>query len=300
MQVKDLPITRAAELLSGEGLRIRFGPYNIRISSNYLELINDFCRLYGSYEIVADEIADFHLRIEKARDLLRPFARLVRVLVDGYSSFPAAHCRQAIGALQQSINWVLLTRIYDLLNLRAAVVERNGYALLLPEIGRRFEAAEISIILAHKGYRLLSGELALLECASGKFCPLPAPIPVGHEVLAELSSIVQPSALMQLPYSGVGGYVAAPGESVHRWQEGVAARWIIIPQRIQGGRSALEPLNRSEVFMALVSQSFNYEMLGASAFAALTELVQRCECYKLNYSDPDSAFALLSELTHER
>jgi len=299
VRVKDLPVSRAAELLSGEGLRVRFGPCNIRISSNYSPLLSDFYLLYASYEIAADEIADVHLQIRKARDLRRPFARLVSVLIDGHPELPVAHCDQAIAALQQSINWVLVTRIFDLLNLRAAVVEKNGCALLLPAIGQQSEAAQIGIMLAYRGYRLVSGELALLESASGKFCPLPGPVPVGHEVLAELGAVVQPSVSLLLPYGGAAAYVAAPAESVDRAQESVAASWIIVPQRKQGARSVLTPLNRSEAFTLLASQSFNYELLGASAFNALTQLVQRCECYKLVYSDLQSALALLSELTHE-
>ncbi len=47
----------------------------------------------------------------------------------------------------------------------------------------------------------------------------------------------------------------------------------------------------------LATNAFNYEVLGETAFDAVTSLVRNCECRKLVYSDFDSALAALDELT---
>jgi len=46
----------------------------------------------------------------------------------------------------------------------------------------------------------------------------------------------------------------------------------------------------------VATNSFNYEVLDATAFSLVADMVDACDCYSLCYSDLDEAIRALGEL----
>ncbi len=298
--VKELSVQHVAALLAGQGLRVRLGPFNIRINSNYRPLVDSLYLLYANFELAADEIADFQLEIKLTRLLRQPFSRCVRLLIDGQSPFPAVSAAQAFVALEQGIKWVLAARTNDLLVLRAAVVERNGGALLLPFSGATNREAALCAVLAHGGYRLFSDTFGLMEPESRSFYPLPGLIALSNASFSDSRSFL-PIAMQAETLSdtkpGALAYIRPSSECISRSREPAKARWIVLPQQVAKASPMLEPLPQTEVFLLLVNNSPNYETLGEAAFTAVSQLAKSCQCYRFVYSDFDGALAMLNELT---
>lgn len=300
MVVKELPVQRVAALLAGQGLRVRLGPFNIRINSNYQPLVDSLYPLYADFELADGEIADFQLAIKLTRLLRRPFSRYVRLLIDGQSPFPAVPADQAFAALEQGIKWALAARTNDLLVLQTAVVERNGSVLLLPYFGATNPEAGLCAVLAHGGYRLFSDTFGLMEPESRSFYPLPGLIALSNASLSDSRQslpIAMQVATLSDKAAGNLVYIRPSSECISRSREPAKARWIVVPQRVENASPRLEPLLQSEVFLLLVNNSPNYEVLGEAAFAAVSQLVKSCQCYRFVYSDFDGALAMLNELT---
>jgi len=48
--------------------------------------------------------------------------------------------------------------------------------------------------------------------------------------------------------------------------------------------------------MRLADNTFNYSVLGLTAFRTLSDLVQRCDCYDFTYSELDDAIQTFDAL----
>jgi len=300
--VKELPVQRVAALLAGQGLRVRRGLFNIRIKSNYRPLVDSLYPLYANFELGAEEIADFQVEIRLTRLLRQPFSSYVLFLIDGQSPFPAAPADRAFAALEQGIRWVLAARTNDLIVLRTAIVERNGSALLLPYSGETNPEATLCAVLAHGGYRLFSDTFGLMEPESRIFYPLPGLIALRNDSLNDsrpFLPIAMQAEMLSDTEAGALTYIRPSSECVSRSGETATARWAVFPKRVANGSTRLEPLPQSELFLQLINNSPNYATLGEAAFTAVSQLVKSCQCYRLFYSDFDSAMAMLNELTGE-
>jgi len=58
----------------------------------------------------------------------------------------------------------------------------------------------------------------------------------------------------------------------------------------------LEVEPKARMFMRLVGNAFNYNVLGARAFRMLTQVVDACQCYRFSYSRLEQAVALFDAL----
>ena len=61
-------------------------------------------------------------------------------------------------------------------------------------------------------------------------------------------------------------------------------------------------MQKSQAFLMLATNAFNYEVLGEMAFRSVERLIRECPCYSLIYSDLEEAVPALSQLLddHDR
>jgi len=287
-------------LLTGSGLRVKTGPFNLSIRTRLPQLIDQLYRMYAHYSLMGEaEIAEFHVRVISRCSIRRPFARLIQFEVDGRSPFPPVPAEQALATLEWGINLAIAMRINHLLLFHSAAVERNGHVLLLPAWPGSGKTT-LCTALIHRGYRLFSDEFGLMDPQSGAFFPLPRLMPLKNRSIEVIRDYL-PEAVLgpEIPgtLKGTVAHVRPPQESIRRTDETAQSRWIVFPKWSTGAALQLEPLPRSEAFLLLASNAFNYELLGETAFNAVTHLVRNCECRKLVYSDFDSVLAALDALT---
>ncbi len=289
-------------LLAGSGLRVKAGPFNLSIRTRLPYLADQLHRMYANYALMDEaEIAEFHVQVISKRSIRRPFARLIQFEVDGRSPFPPVPAEQALATLEWGINLAIAMRINHLLLFHSAAVERNGHVLLLPAWPGSGKTT-LCTALIHRGYRLFSDEFGLMDPQSGNFFPLPRLMPLKNQSIKVIRDYL-PEAVLgpEIPGTpkGTVAHVRPPQESIERSDESAKARWIVFPKWSANASLQLEPLPQSEAFLLLASNAFNYEVLGETAFDAVTSLVRNCECRKLVYSGFDSALAALDELTDD-
>lgn len=286
---------------SKNGLRVKFGPFIVRIQSFLPALTGPLYRLYAFYTLAGDDIAEFHVQIVSKRSLRRPFTLFVQFLVDGQAPFPAAPVHHALTMLEWGINLAIAVRVNHFLLFHCAAVERNGHVLLLPAWPGSGKTT-LCAALIHHGYRLFSDEFGLMDVQSGYFYPLPRLMPLKNQAIAAIRNFLPEAVLgpeIHGTLKGTVAHVRPPEVSVDREDEQAIPRWIVFPKWIADQPLQLDEMPRSEAFLLLASNAFNYEVLGEAAFDAVTSLIERCECRKLVYSGFDSVLAALNALTDE-
>lgn len=298
MNVGNCSTTDIAARLAGPGLCVSFGAFNTRIRSGFGSLAPLLQRLYDGYPLVPTKgIHDFDVQVRPS-SRLRPGRRQARFVVDGRVPFwplPAAH---ALPALEWGINWCIATRSHHYLMLHSAVVERGGNAILFPAWPGHGKST-LCTALVHSGWRLLSDEFGLIRPEDGVLVPLPRLIPLKNASIEVIRNFC-PGAVIGPAFfgtrKGTVAHVRPPADSLARAQEVATPRWLVFPRWVADAPLSLEPVSKEQAFLMVATNAFNYEVMGEVAFRIVTDMVRRCDCFSLTYSDLDEAITALGRL----
>jgi len=300
MKVLDLGLEEVGNRLERDGLNIRFGPFNIRVRSELGSIAQFADSYYREYSLAAVEaIIDFHIEIARGKNLRRWLRPQCRFSLDGHSPFAPYPEAQAFPALEWGINWCIATRAHHLLMLHSAVVERNGQAILFPAWPGHGKST-LCTALIHSGWRLLSDEFGLVRPEDGLLLPIPRLIPLKNESIDVIKGFC-PEAIIGPSFygtrKGTVAHVRPPIESIERAQETAKPRWLIFPRWVADAPLSLEPVPKSQAFLMVATNAFNYAVLDQTAFHLVAEMTENCDSYSLVYSNLDEAIAALDELT---
>jgi HprK-related kinase A len=195
------------------------------------------------------------------------------------------------------MNWCISAHCHQYLVIHAAVIERNGRALLLPA-PPGYGKSTLCAGLVNRGWRLLSDELTLLDPASGTVLPLARPVSLKNasiDVIRRFAPRAVLSATVHDTLKGSVAHMKPPGDAVERFLEPARPAWIVLPRYTAGAPSTLRALSRGRAFMQLVDNAFNYQVHGRDGFELLASTVEGCECYEFTYSDLEDAARTFAE-----
>jgi HprK-related kinase A len=156
--------------------------------------------------------------------------------------------------------------------------------------------------LCARGYRLLSDEFGVIRLSDSMLLPLLKPVALKDASIAVIRKFDPASALGPVfPKTRKGdvAHLAPPAASTARRHEPADPALVLFPRFEAGAALELEPFPKSRAFAKISSNSFNYGLLGRSAFAALGRLVERCNVYRLTYGDLGAAIAMIDELLED-
>ena len=300
MQIADLTETALRRRLRGPGLSWRIGPLTVSVRSRIEDLVNGIAVLYHDYPTAPDDaFVDFHVHL-RAPSLLRRWLRpLVVFDLDGHVPFTPLSRSQAFPMLEWGLNWATHAHLNQHLVLHAAVVERDGFAAVLPGASGSGKST-LCAALIHRGWRLFSDELGLLARDGATLSPMPRPVSLKNESIAVMRRFA-PEAVIgpetRDTNKGTVAHVRPPVDSIVRWSEPAAPAWLIFPSFEAGAAPSLTPLSKGQTALRLSGGAFNTNVLGPAGFQALTGLVDRCDCLTFSYGDLDDAIKVFDALS---
>ncbi|NEX23486.1 HprK-related kinase A [Thiorhodococcus mannitoliphagus] len=287
-------------LSSTSGVDLQIGPFVFNLRLHCPDLARLLYELWRDYPLAEGAaVRDFHIQATSNPAPGRWLRRDVRFFVDGRTPFPLLPAHHHLPMLEWGLNWCIAQRSHHLLMLHAAVVERNGRAIILPAWPGHGKST-LCAALIHSGWRLLCDEFGLVRPEDGALLPLPRLIPLKNESIEVIRSFA-PSAHIGPSFYGTRkgtiAHVRPPTESVERMHETARPGWFVFPRWVAGSPLRLEPMLKSEAFLMVATNAFNYEVLGQTSFELVGRMVDACDCYSLVYSDLDQAIKALDELT---
>jgi len=282
------------------GLRLRTGPVVTHIRSPLRSVREGIALHYAQHDLAEEPgFADFHVEVGRPRNLLRWLHPQVIFRVDGLSPFKPMPGDQGFPMLESGLNWCISSHCHQYLIVQAAVVERDGRALLLPSPAGAGKSTLCAGLTFGGGWRLLSDELALIDPASGQVWPLPRPVGLKNdsiEVLRALAPTAQFGTVLAEPVNSRVVHVSPPKEGILRAGHPALPAWIVLPRFVAGSSAKLQPLSRARAFMQLVDNAFNYHVHGRGGFATLAALVDQSRCFEFTYSDLHEAISIFDTL----
>ena len=280
----------------GTHLYLRTGPFIVDVETACEEVITGIKLLYDARCILRrPDFCDYHVEI--ARPLLRRWLRPQAVFqFDGHAPFLPGPKRHASAMLEWGMNWVIATTAHQYLIIHAAVVERNGLALLLPAPPGSGKST-LCAGLAFRGWRLLTDELALIRPDTGDVVALARPVSLKNESI-EVMRRFAPEAVMGPPTEGsTKGTIVLmkpPATSIERIDESARPRWIVFPRYQAGAALKLTERSKAAAFVELGESAMNYNVLGETGFDTMADLIDRCDIADFVYSDLDEAVAFFT------
>lgn len=284
---------------SDAGLLLDIGARLVHVRSNLPGVGQHLKLLYEDFPLT--DGTDGHVDIAVVgtpgvRRWLRPQATLV---VNGRRPFLPLPASLAGPLFEWGLNWAIGQRCHRWVAVHAAVVEREGAALILCAPSGSGKST-LCAALVYAGWRLLSDEFALLDPETGTLAPSPRPISLKN---ASIGIIQQrhPDVVCSSERVDIEGarfvHARPPSDSVRRAREAATPRWIVFPRYIAGHPTELRPMTRARTLIELCDQSFNYNYLGTRGFTCLAQTVERAEAYSFDYSSLDEAIACFAALS---
>lgn len=292
MRVSELAPSELERRLDDGSLRLDLNQFVASIASDVPRVAHDLRLMYGEFELAdSDGFADFHIEVRRERGL-RGWARpLARFFYDGRPSFVPLPAQHGFTMIEWGLNWCVASHAHQFLVMHAAVLERDGRALVMPAPPGAGKST-LCAALALRGWRLLSDELALYDMAARTLHGMARPVNLKNASIALIQTF-EPAAVLTQPVpdtaKGTVALMRAPADSVARAHEPALPAWIVLPRYRPQAEAQLRRHDRSQTLLLLAEQSFNYDIHGERGFDALVDLVGRCSCFDFGYSRLDDA-----------
>jgi len=299
--VKLLELSRGdiGHALRNSGLRFQIGPFAVSLRSRLRRVADQIAFFYGDYfKLDDDEFVDFHIQINNPTGLRHWIRPQAIFSFDGFVPFKPLPQDQGFAMFEWGLNWCIATTSHQFLIVHAAVVAKNGQAIILPgEPGAG--KSTLCAALVSRGWRLLSDEMALIDPRDLSIAPVPRPIGLKNESIAIMNDYGD-GTLIGPPVTdtakGTVAHMRPPAESIVHADRDTQPKHILFPAYSAGSETELKEVERARALTRIAEQSFNYHILGREGFGTLERLVSKCSAFDLHYSQLDSAIARIDAL----
>lgn len=295
----DLSLGELRSRLRHSELVLEIGDFDVSLATPLAHIAEDFHQLYCDYPLSSSTaLIDFHVSLNPPPGLRRWIRPQVKFFLDANAPFKPLPSDQGFAMFEWGLNWCIASHAHHYLNIHAAVVERNGKALILPgDPGSGKSTLCAALVCA--GWRLLSDEMTLIGMADGLVYPIPRPVGLKNEsidIVRRISPTTHFGRVVEDTAKGSVAHMRAPKDSIDARRETAEAALIIFPKYKQGADTQLTELGRGVSLLRVAENSFNYHVLGAAGFQSCANLVERCDCYDFSYEKLDEAIPLLESL----
>ena len=285
--------------LHGNGLDLVIAPFTVRVRSSIPVVAEGLARLYGECPLAtsngAPGFSDFHVAVQPRRKWFRP---LCVFELDAAQPFTPLALGEAFAMFEWGLNWCVTSHCHQWISVHAAVLERDGRAVILPAPPGSGKSTLCAALMFH-GWRLLSDELTLLEPVSGQVVPSPRPISLKNASIDVIGARYPQAILGPVAYDTQKGTVAhlkVLPDSLARASERAVPAWVVFPQYERDAALQVQARSKPATVVELAHNSFNQHVHGRAGFEALVRLVDTCDSFDLRYSELDEALAWFDAL----
>jgi HprK-related kinase A len=285
--------------MAGDGLAFRSGPFTLRIQSDIASVQRGVQLLYDRHPLACEEAwSDFVVRIERPPGLRRWVRPQVRFVFEGTPVFEPLPIHHALPLTEWALNWCIGSHAHQYLVVHAAVVARDDRAVVLPAPPGSGKST-LCAALIHRGWRLLSDELALISLADGTLSPLVRPVSLKNQSIDLLQAFAPEAVFSERSVDTHKGTVALlrpPATHVEAAERPARAAWVVMPRYEAGSSATLRPRLRPDMLLELSRNAFNLGPTSREGFLALCRMLDDCACFDFQYSRLDDAIQVFDDL----
>ncbi len=303
MRIRDLSSADLTHRLRSTGIALRTGPVVTRLRSQFSDVAEGLALLYSDHELMdVDQFCDFDCEVVPPNGWRRWVKPQALFSFDGLKLFAPLAAHQAFAMLEWGLNWCVSAHCHQFIIIHAAVIARNGRAMVLPAPPGSGKST-LCAGLVCRGWRLLSDELCLIDKLSGEIVPLPRPVSLKNQSIDVIKRFAPEAVFGRTAHDTAKGSVAhmkAPQGSDCLGEQRARFNWLVFPKFYTNSPVKREPMTPGAAFMALADNAFNFHLHGEAGFELLSDLVADADCMRFEYGDLDEAVAFFDGMAVER
>ena len=299
MNIDQLGNFQVRRLLSSHGLPIKIGPFWINLQSSIPDIARHISFFYAECETEnSSGFFDFHITLKKYGGIRRWIKPQVIFLLDEYAPFKPLSYQHAFAMFEWGLNWCIATTAHHYLIIHAAVLEKDGKAIVMPGVpgsGKSTLCAAMSL----GGWRLLSDEMALMDPAALDITPVPRPVGLKNESIQVISTFFPEAKIGPAARDTAKGTVAhlqPTSHSIRQTDAKSRPHAIIFPKYTPGSDLCLQRKSRGRALLEIQENAFNTHVLGKAGFDAVRSIVDQLPVYSLEYSELDQALPVMDAI----
>ena len=291
-----MPSEEVASRLTGRGLKIAIGPFDVSLRSRLPQVIRGVTHMYADFPISPPgEFIDFHINLFSPSLLRRWFRPQVNFAFADTLPFKPLPMAQGFAMFEWGLNWVVANHGHQYAIVHAAAVEKDGRGFIFPGAPGSGKST-LCAALVSRGWRLLSDEMAMISLADGLIWPIPRPVSLKNasiEIIRKLSVDVVMGEVVADTAKGNVAHMRPPKASVVSAKVPAPPFAIVFPTYRAAAATEYAEISKGHTLMLLAENCFNYPVLGAAGFNCLADAVDRSHCRTLTYSDMNDAISAL-------
>lgn len=284
------------------GLSFDVGVFSVNLQTSNVHFLHTFQELYAEFPVLADDaFIDFHIRLAPStiyRSWIKPQIKIRLNDQEPFQPFSADH---AMPLFEWGLNWCIYKQAHQNLMLHAAVLEKQGNAIVLPALPGSGKST-LAAALAHSGWRFLSDEFCIIRPEDRRILPIPRPTPLKNgsiDIIRQFAPNAFIGPLFTKTRKGTIGHLRSPSASVAQLKTTATPRLIVFPHYNPEVSLDLTLLNKAYAFLKLATNAFNYDIQGETGFRLVKEMINNCDCYSLSYNDLHKAIKTLDQLLED-
>ena len=295
--LRDAGLSEIDHVLRHGGVYLDFGLATLRVRSQVGTLAAPLQSVYRHFAFQPQTAwADLHINLARPTGVRRWIRPQVIFRCDAEEPFEPFPADTALPLMEWGGNYLIGRRFNELLLLHAGVVERDGFALVMPALPGSGKST-LTAALSLRGWRLLSDEFGAMDLHCGSFRPVLKPAALKNEsieVIRRFAPQAEMGPVFPKTRKGSVAHLAPSQQAVAGMHQHAWPGAVVLPRWQAGERTQLTPVQPQMAFSALAFNAFNYARLGAGGFRAAVALTQHCPTWQLIYSDLDDALARLA------
>ncbi len=273
------------------------GVIDVSLRSNLEALVEEYASLYGPYTSGSPTEDSIPVSIHARRRIANRWGPF-RIQGDDEDWIEVGRHHQVLPHLEWMVNWGVIRRRHDLVQIHAATLERDGKALILPgEPGSG--KTTLAAGLLKRGWSYLSDEFALIEPGTGRVQPFPRAMCVKEPSFAVMRRLGVPLRCEKPYQKATKGRVAFLNPlDVRPDAVGSPAvvRWVVFPRFVSGAQPRQVELPRSRAVFDLARQCFNLHMFQGRGVSVLAALIRRASCHRMISGDIEATCDLIETI----
>lgn len=263
-------------------------PFSFSVKTDFPQVIQNLSRIYGSrFKKLSIEVADYELSVQKSSGIRCFFRPQARFFCDQQEPFKPLSFQKAYAFLEWGMNWTVAANEVQHVIIHSAVLAKGNKAILFPAPPGSGKST-LTAFLAHNGWRLLSDEMALIIPNTKTVVPFVRPICLKNQSI-DIAKALFPdgkfSDIAKDTHKGDVIHLSPPESSWNNQTQPAELVGIVFPNYRANRDLQIYQLDKTQAFMQLVENAFNYSVLRGTAFNTLTQVVEGVQTFEIFHSD---------------